>query len=67
MFKEFLSDPTGQFSMMRGLSALIVIASMSVWIMASIKASGMVDIPENIMYLNASTLLGKSIQKGFEK
>ena len=53
--------------MMRGLSALIVIVSMGVWLMASIKASGMVDIPENIMYLNASTLLGKSIQKGFEK
>jgi len=67
MFKEFLSDPTGQYSMMRGLTALIVIVSMGIWAMASFKTGSVVDIPQNVMYLNASTLLGKSIQKGFEK
>ncbi len=67
IFKEFLSDPSGQLSMTRILSAIIVILTMGVWVISSIKTGAITDVPDNIMYINGSALLGKSIQKGFEK
>lgn len=65
--KDFFLDPSGQLSMMRVLSALVVVMTIVIWSVTVFNAGAMSDIPENIMYLNASALFGKAIQKGFEK
>lgn len=62
----FFNDDSGKQSKMRLALFFVVFVTIMVWGFVSIKNHVIVDIPENILYLNISCIFGKVGQKYFE-
>ena len=54
-------------SMIRMNIFIIVVPTMIGWLFVSLKSMGLVDIPDNILYLNMAAIGGKVWQKFAEK
>ncbi len=64
--KNLIKDPNGQQSMMRVMTIFVIGLTMVVWALMTWKTGGMIDIPENILWLNAAIISGKAGQRFFE-
>jgi len=67
MIKEILSSDVGNLSTMRVSTIIIVLTILGTWVWKNTQASGMVDFPDNCVWLLASTLAAAAGQKLAER
>jgi len=67
MIKEMLSSDVGNLSTMRVSTIIIVLTILGTWVWKNIQAPGMVDFPDNCVWLLASTLAAAAGQKLAER
>lgn len=63
MIKEMLSSDVGNLSTMRVSTIIIVLTILGTWVWKNAQASGMVDFPDNCVWLLAATLGATASQK----
>ena len=67
MIKEMLSSDVGNLSTMRVSTIIIVLTILVTWVWKNISAAGMVDFPDNCVWLLASALAAAAGQKLAER